>query len=437
MTQDKDKTTSSNSVEPDVQPDKNSQPEKQNETKQSETKQSESDAALKKLEEQLRQQKEQEDNEQKNHAQETKTASRTTRGNTTKTSTQTTSEPQVVVKKSGGVIATFAFLFSIIALAGLGFVAWQGKLWLDTQQEVSNLKQQAFDNSQQTINQLQSRITQLQSRLASQNNALNKVNQSVADLGERTKELGQSQPNQWLAAEALYLVNLAERRLLVEQDVTTAIQLLLSANVRLTAMNDPSVFPIRQALSEDIAKLTAVVQPNTDDIYLTLSGLISQIQTLPFANLYLPDAVEAKEVPEVTTEVDNWQENLKISFQRFMSNFITVTRNENPVKPALPADQQWYVRSNITTQLLMAQQSVLEQNNAIYKDALQQSKSWLVEYLDVDNAAVTAAVVSIEAIEQQNVELSLPSDLRSQALLTNFVKKQAQLKYQVQELAND
>ena len=451
MTQDKDTPTSSTSVEspaqPDTksQPDKNSQPESSTEQKSKpENKPTESDAALKKLEQQLRQQKEQETKEQTKQEKGTKTAPNT-EPQATKTETQKTTipphsfrdEPKVVVKKSSGALTIFAFLFSLVAIAGVGFIAWQGKLWLATQQEVDNLKQQAFDNSQQTINQLQSRITQLQSKLASQNSTITRFNQSLVDLNRRTKELGQSQPNQWLAAEALYLVNLAERRLLVEQDITTAIQLLLSANVRLTAMNDPSVFPVRQALSEDIAALRAVVQPNTDDIYLTLSGLISQVQALPFAQVYMPDPVVSTNAPQVSTEIDGWQQNLKISLERFMGNFITVTRNENPVKPALPADQQWYVRSNITTQLLMAQQSVLEQKNNTYQDALGQSKSWLIEYLDTNSPAVTAAVTTIEAIEQLDVELLLPAQLSSQALLANFVQKQTQLKYQQKGQIND
>ena len=340
-------------------------------------------------------------------------------------------------KSSFSYMALFAILLSLGTLATVGFIWWQGQMWLTTQQQVDALKDQQLKNQQQTVGQLRNQINQLQAKLTQQNTNMQRYQRSIAELTNRTKELGQSQPNQWLAAEALYLVNIAERRLLVEQDVETALQLLVGANSRLTAMNDPSVFPIRQAISEDVAALHAVQQPDSDSLYLALSGLISQVQTLAFSQYYLPERQQDAAEVIVTDNLNDWQSNLKISLQRFMGNFVTISRNEHPVKPALPADQQWYVRANITQQLQMAQQAVLEQNKAIYADTVSQANEWMRQYLDIDDIAVIAAVQSLEAIQDRNVELQLPASLGSQAMLSNYVLTQKQLKFKSQVRRND
>ena len=334
---------------------------------------------------------------------------------------------QVVIKRSFNWLGLFAFLIALGAAAGVGFLYWQGQMWLTTNAQVDALKEQQIANQQQSMAQLQIRITDLQSKISRQDTAIVSYRRTLAELTQRTKELGQSQPNQWLAAEALYLVNLAERRLLVEQDVETAIQLLVSANVRLTAMKDPSVFPIRQAISEDIAALNAVVYPDSDSLYLALGGLIQQVQTLPFAHYYLPQPEPLEQEASVSDDISDWRKNIEISVARFLNFFIRVKHHNHSAKPALPVDQQWFVRANITTQLLMAQQAILEQNEVIYKESIAQAKMWIAQYLNVDEDAVVAAANTLGSLEARQVALKLPAELVSQATLTNYVNAQRQL----------
>lgn len=338
-----------------------------------------------------------------------------------------TANTQVV--KSRSWLAVFAFLLSLGAIAAAGFVWWQNQLWLQNQEQLNQIKQQSLLNTQQSLNQQQAQITDLLSKLSQQQNTQQSTQQSIDLMQNRVKELGESQPNYWLAAEANYLINLAERRLLVEQDVNTAIQLLVDASQRLAAMQDPSVFHIRTAVSEDIAALRVVKQPNTDDIYLTLSGLLNQVKTLPFDQAHIPDLKqESEQTVEVSDNIDDWQHNLAVSAKRFFAHFITVRKQGTQVQPQLPADQQWYVRSNLTTQLLMAQNAVLDKNQQRYIDAINTISLWSQEYFDTKEPSVVAFVNGIEHLSKQNVELVLPSGLATQPLIANFVIEQLKLK---------
>lgn len=336
-------------------------------------------------------------------------------------------------KKASNWLAIFALLFSVAASALVGFFWWQSQVWLENQQQLDQLKQQNLISTQQTLSELQAKVSQLQrvseQKLNQAENSNKSVNDALSSLAARVKELGQSQPNYWLAAEAGYLINLAERRLLVEQDVNTTIQLLLDANQRLSAMQNPSVFHIREAISEDIASLYSIKQPESDDVYLAISGLINEVQLIKFAQVYIPKPNTSSDAqPKVSDQAGDFLDNLLISVKRFFGNFITITRRDAKVQPQLPADQQWFVRANLTTQMLMAQNAVVNKNQAVYNDALIQTQQWLAQYFDTDNARVIAVIATLIELQRKDVGLVLPTGLTAQPLIDNFLKQQIALK---------
>ena len=336
-------------------------------------------------------------------------------------------------KKAKSWFAIFAFIFSLITAAFVGFFWWQSQMWLKNQEQVDQLKQQAVINTQQSLNDLQAKLTQLQlvteqKQNQSQENTV-KVNDSLGSLAARIKELGQSQPNYWLAAEAGYLINLAERRLLVEQDVNTAVQLMLDANQRLTAMQDPSVFHIRTAISEDVASLYTIKQPDSDSVYLALSGLMAEANTIKFAQVYIPKPnADKKQQNEISSDVNDFGSNVLTSFKRFFGNFITITQRDAQVQPQLPADQKWFVRANLTTQMLMAQNAILDKNQARYDDALKHIETWTTQYFDSHDDAVISFMMTLNSLKQQDIGLSLPSGLTAQPLIANYLQQQIALK---------
>ena len=339
-------------------------------------------------------------------------------------------------KKSGGIsiLGLFGFLFGLIALAGVAYLYWlQQQTALSHQQQLEQnqvIAQQSLVETRRTVEKVQNNLTALESNQQNNNEFVQDTQRQLTSLTARIKELGQVQPNTWLAAESLYLVNLAERRLLIEQDINTAIQLLVDANIRLDAMNDPSVFYLRQAISEDLALLAAIPKPDTDSVYLALSGVIRQLETLPLAHIYVPDPAELPTKPEISDDVNDWQANLLASVKRFMGNFISVTRRESAVEPELPPKQRWFVRANIRQQLLIAQQSVLEGNVAIYQDALTNVERWLKQYFDLTQPSVVASINTIIELNKKNVAQVLPANLSSQALLNKHVVGLMQLQQQ-------
>ena len=334
-------------------------------------------------------------------------------------------------QKSFSWLAFFAFIFSLVAITAAGYLWWQAQIFTQTQkqdlEQTQTLAEQSYQQTRNTLKTVQDNLAQLQLNQQRGNDFVLNTQRSLQSLNNRIKELGQSQPNTWLAAESLYLVNLAEHRLLIEKDSATAVQLLLSANVRLAAMQDPSVFYLRTAISEDIATLNAVVQPDTESAFLALSGVISQMQTLPLARKYTPEPIAESTKPEVSSDISDWKTNLANSMERFMGNFVTITRRDTPIEPELPPKQRWYVRANVTSQLLAAQNASLNNKQTIYRTSIAQASAWLQQYFDLSDPAVTSVITTLDAIKDKKVEISLPQGLTAQPLLKTYVAKQMNL----------
>lgn len=94
----------------------------------------------------------------------------------------------------------------------------------------------------------------------------------------------------WLLAQADFLVKMAGRKLWSDQDVTTAVTLLKSADASLADMNDPSLIDVRRAITEDISALSAVSQVDFDGIILKLNQLSNQVDNLRLADNNIDDS---------------------------------------------------------------------------------------------------------------------------------------------------
>lgn len=322
-----------------------------------------------------------------------------------------------------------AFWISLAAASAVGYLWWQAKLWQndlqasvsESQQANQRLANQSFKQANETMTQVQRHLAQLQQNQQNSNDFVVASQRDLTALSQRVKELGQSQPNTWLAAEASYLVNLAEHRLIIEKDVNTAIQLLIEANLRLTAMNDPSVFYLRTSISEDIARLSSVTTPETEAIYLSLSGLMSQVANWPFAHKYIPEPTATEPEVDLSEDVAEWRDNLAKTVDKLMTNFIRIERRDVKVEPELPPSERWFVRANISAQITAAQHASLNHQSDVYAQSLQQIELWIKQYFDQQSATVQSALNTLLALKQKSVTISLPNELSSQALLANYV----------------
>ncbi|EMM0381854.1 uroporphyrinogen-III C-methyltransferase [Pluralibacter gergoviae] len=299
-------------------------------------------------------------------------------------------------------------------------------------------KQDASQNS--TNEALVNQVTALQNAQASQKAALEAVIKQQSEQLAAAKQLQAGQAKQldelqqkvatisgsdaktWLLAQADFLVKLAGRKLWSDQDVTTAAELLKSADASLADMNDPSLIGARRAIANDITTLSGVAQVDYDGIILNVNQLSNQIDNLRLADNNDDDSPMDSDGTELSGSLSEWRVNLRKSWQNFMDNFITVRRRDETAVPLLAPNQDVYLRENIRSRLLVAAQAVPRHQEETYKQALDNVSTWVRAYYDTDDATTKGFLDALDKLSQQNINMDVPDSLQSQPVLEKLMQ---------------
>lgn len=321
-------------------------------------------------------------------------------------------------------IATLAIVLVALFAGGLVFILNQKNMQHDAQ--VAKLEGQI----QQMESQLEKRFSTTETRLTNKaNEAQNKTDTAILQQNESIKSLqvalanvkGTSS-NDWLLAEADYLVKLAGRKLLLEKDVVTATHLIESADQRISELNDPNLTALRQKIAQDITTLRSVALVDKDGLVLRLIALQQQVDVMPLANAILPEA-PVVEQREVSSDINDWQDNLMTSVKDFSENFITFRVREGNVIPLLSPQQHFYLKENIKGKIETAIRAVYNENQPIYQTSLQVANEWAMQFFRLDDSAVMEFEASIQQLSSLDVEVTYPVKLVSQQALSNVINE--------------
>lgn len=336
----------------------------------------------------------------------------------------TTQKAEVLVDKKGRRLGTLAIIISIL-LSGGSFLASQHQT---TQQQIkiAQLEQQlksadsTFDAKLVTAEQ---RITDKADEIVRKATVLmQQQDKSIASLQLAIADVKGRRPNDWLLAEADYLVKMAGRKLWLEHDVVSATRLMENADQRISALNDPSLMPLRRAMASDISTLKAIPLIDRDGLVLKLNSLEQQINTLPLASAVLPEADVIKK-KEVSTNINDWQSNLMQSLDDFAGHFITYRVREGNVIPLLSPEQHFYLKENIKGKLLLAATALYREQSEVYATSLESAKLWSSQYFQQDDPAVKSFMAQLDSLEKFKVDVRYPQKMKTQALLSDLISE--------------
>lgn len=340
------------------------------------------------------------------------------------TSKAPSNKEEPVVDKKSRRLGTVAIIISIL-LSGGAFLASQQQV---TQQQlkIAQLQQQlknadsTFDAKLVTAEQ---RITDKADDIVRKATVLiQQQDKSIASLQLAIADVKGRRPNDWLLAEADYLVKMAGRKLWLEHDVVSATRLMENADQRISALNDPSLMPLRRAMASDISTLKTIPLIDRDGLVLKLNSLEQQINTLPLASAILPEAgvVEQK---EVSTNINDWQSNLMQSLDDFAGHFITYRVREGNVIPLLSPEQHFYLKENIKGKLLLASKALYREQSEVYVTSLESAKLWSSQYFQQNDPAVKSFMAQLDSLTKFKVDVRYPQKMKTQALLSDFISE--------------
>ena len=343
-------------------------------------------------------------------------------------STDTTATESKPASKAGVVTGAVAILLTLGLGAGLYYHSHQqnqqqqqvlAKLQAqlqdqkDTQQ---SLRLQLSADKQIVANQLSKttqQLTKIQSSEKLTAAQLETVQLAIANLKMRN-------PNEWMLAEAEYLIRIAGRKIALEQDIDTSLALLSSASRRLTQLNDPSLLPLRKVIEQDITTLSKLPRIDHDGLALKLAIQAEEVDNLVLAGFTRPEVVASE--TQLSSDSTDWKANLTKSWKSFSDNFITIRRQDNSVDALLSPQTAWYLTENLKTQLLQAELAVHRQDQAKFKQALKTAKAWIKRYYDVNQPATKSMLTSLDSLSNVIITTTYPTKLNSAALIQTTIR---------------
>ncbi|MDE1350753.1 uroporphyrinogen-III C-methyltransferase [Vibrio aestuarianus] len=337
------------------------------------------------------------------------------------TSTQPTQNEEKQGKR-GVKLAAVAIVLSVIFSGGIVFQMQQKDAFY--QAEIAALKTQLTQTQrnvetelnqvkQDTIAQAAEATHKAEVSLAQQQKSIESLQLAVADIKGR-------RPNDWLLAEADYLVKLAGRKLFLEHDVVSATQLMESADQRIAALNDPSLVPLRKAMANDITKLKVIPLVDREGLVLRLTSLQQQVDALPLANAILPEA-QQEPVAHVSENINDWQNNLLTSLKEFSENFITFRTRDGNVVPLLSPQQHFYLKENLKAKLETAIKAVYVEQQEIYTTALTTADKWSATFFNQNDNAVKQFNDTVLQLSKQNIQVEYPVKFETQNKLADII----------------
>lgn len=336
-----------------------------------------------------------------------------------------TKQPEFEEKqgKRGVKLGTIAIVISLLIGGGLTFQMQQKNAQYQAQidalqaqlkQTQTSVQSELDSTKQQAIAKATEITHRAETVLEQQQKSIESLQVAVADVKGR-------RPNDWLLAEADYLVKLAGRKLFLEHDAVSATKLMESADQRIAALNDPSLVPLRKSMANDITKLKTVPLVDREGLILRITSLQQQVDSLPLANALLPEAQQV-EKQVVSEDVNDWQNNLMTSLKDFSENFITFRTRDGNVIPLLSPQQHFYLKENIKAKLETAIKAVYVEQQDIYSTALTTADKWSTTFFNQDSNEVKEFNKALELLSKQKVQVEYPVKLETQQQLSDVIR---------------
>ncbi len=230
----------------------------------------------------------------------------------------------------------------------------------------------------------------------------------------------------WTLAEVEYLLRIANQRLQLQRDLKTAQQALQAADGRLRDLADPHYLKVREQITRDLEALGAVPVVDVDGLSVTLSTALSAVDGLSVAgSVYEPPGpVEASPATSLTT-AHSLKEFGELVWAA-LSDLFRLRDHDQPVRPMLPPERQYFLRENLRLQLAAARLALLRNDTVQYRSALQTADDWLNAYFDTQ----APAVQQLDRQLQDSAAIDIAPPLPDVSASLRLLRQQMQLSEQ-------
>ena len=338
---------------------------------------------------------------------------------------------QTIVKKTGTALSLLAILIAL-GVGGAGYYFGQQQV-AEIQQKLTALESQSGVAVSTPVSDNSGQVTQLEQGLKTAQDKVEQLEQLVAGktseiaaLQAQVKQVSQlagaQQPSDWLFSEADFLLNNALRKLVLDNDVDTAISLLKLADETLVKVNNSQANAIRTAINQDLKQLLSLSSVDQNAVMQKLSQLANTVDELQALNVNFDEMPEKS--GKLSDDIADWQQNVEKSATSFLNHFIRISSKQTADKKELLApNQDIYLRENIRLRLQLAIMAVPRQQDELYKQSLDAVASWVRSYFDTSAEVTQNFLKSVDELADSSIYVDVPEQLQSLTLLDKYLNR--------------
>ncbi|MCU7810249.1 MAG: uroporphyrinogen-III C-methyltransferase [Candidatus Thiodiazotropha sp. (ex Notomyrtea botanica)] len=281
---------------------------------------------------------------------------------------------------------------------------------IELAQQLQRAQHDAAEQKKQIVEQGAALADQHQKLLEAKAASKQAGDQFYRSLSEIQTRLG-GKESQWRVAEAEYLLRVANHRLRLMTDPSTALEALKSADERLGATGDPGWAQVRDLVAQEITQLTALSRVDVAGISAQLAALSSQVERLPLRDegvSMVTAQAGSGEVPALAADDDFSLQQVLDDFWQGFKSMMVIRHHDRPISAMLPPEQRYFLLQNLRLKLEAAKAALMGRNQALYADNLQSAAEWIGIYFESGDPAVVGFHEQLEGLSKQEIAPVLP-----------------------------
>lgn len=312
---------------------------------------------------------------------------------------------------------------AVLALAIAAYAVWRLDAMRDRLEDIQTIaRAQESERAllRAELRSLEQREQHARAELERGLNDLSEVPRQVQELANTTEELrgrAQGPERAWSRAEAMYLLELAQRRLALNQDVETAVVALEAADARLAALRDANFSSVRARIARDLQALRAVSLPDTTGLTARLSSLEERAANLPVKGILVSERTTASNEDLPTA----WLPRAWALLRQSMGSLVRVREVDSAAAGIVTKEEALLRRAHLQLLLFSARSAVTRLDAQAFTQALSAARIWMREYFDLQDPAVQAALKEVQSLEPIQISPALPDISSSSAALRRLM----------------
>lgn len=242
----------------------------------------------------------------------------------------------------------------------------------------------------------------------------------IAEVSQLKRQLGKTRGD-WLLADAEYLLSVANQRLHLMSDVKTTRIALEAADQRLRESGDSAAFKVRGQIAKEVESLRSVKQVDVVGIYSSIQILKDKVARLavilPYAGKPLTESKQIhdhEQAPESEHGVLN-------SALHLLEGYVTVKHSDQPVTEILTTEEVEFIRQQLGVKVEMIKIALVQQNDALYKASIADTKQWLNTNF-TKNTEAKSFRVELDRLYSMQLSAQLPDVSQSLKMLKDITK---------------